>query len=140
MTVPAMDDPVMAGEQLTHVEGKAGDLLIWHSFLPHGSCRNDSSRPRMMQLITMFPCVAFLKVNCLTDRSQRAFALALRADMTPTRHSRQATLEKLQLRWKMNESGVSQCGASDCTLRHSIAPGTRNMIGITQLASAERDN
>ena len=63
MAVPAMDDPVMAGEKLTHVEGKAGDLLIWHSFLPHGSCRNESSRPRMMQLITMFPYVA---VCCVT--------------------------------------------------------------------------
>jgi hypothetical protein len=31
------------------------DLNAGHSFLPHGSCRNDSSRPRMMQLITMFP-------------------------------------------------------------------------------------
>lgn len=53
--VPSLDDPFMAGEKLTHVEGKAGDLLIWHSFLPHGSCRNESMQPRMMQLITMFP-------------------------------------------------------------------------------------
>jgi|EP01046_Picozoa_sp_COSAG06_P038145 hypothetical protein len=50
-----MDDPAMAGQELRHVEGKAGSLLIWHSFLPHGSCRNNSPGPRMMQLITMFP-------------------------------------------------------------------------------------
>lgn len=28
--VPQMDEPVMRGEELRHVEGKAGDLLIWH--------------------------------------------------------------------------------------------------------------
>lgn len=33
LTVPTMDDPAMAGYQLRHVEGRAGDLLICvHSF------------------------------------------------------------------------------------------------------------
>ena len=37
------------------VAGKAGDLVIWHSGLPHGSCPNTSSAPRMAQYITMSP-------------------------------------------------------------------------------------
>ena len=37
------------------VEGKAGDLVIWHSALPHGSSPNSAVRPRMAQYITMSP-------------------------------------------------------------------------------------
>eukprot|EP01052_Picozoa_sp_SAG31_P003929 SAG31_NODE_155_length_22130_cov_9.540098_30_plen_225_part_00 len=50
-----LEVPATLSKQMRHVEGRAGDLLIWHSFLPHGSCKNNSHRPRMMQLITMFP-------------------------------------------------------------------------------------
>jgi ectoine hydroxylase-related dioxygenase (phytanoyl-CoA dioxygenase family) len=61
--MPAADSPAMEGFELKHVEGKAGDLLIWHSFLPHGSCRNNSDEPRMMQLISMSPCDAHTTFN-----------------------------------------------------------------------------
>lgn len=37
------------------VEGKAGDLVIWNSDLPHGSSPNTGTRPRVAQYITMHP-------------------------------------------------------------------------------------
>lgn len=37
------------------IPGKRGNLLIWHSFLAHGNCRNTSANPRLAQYITMFP-------------------------------------------------------------------------------------
>jgi hypothetical protein len=37
------------------ISGKAGDLIIWHSALPHGSSPNSSTRPRLAQYITMSP-------------------------------------------------------------------------------------
>jgi Phytanoyl-CoA dioxygenase (PhyH) len=37
------------------IEGKAGDLVIWHSALPHGSSPNSAQRPRMAQYISMHP-------------------------------------------------------------------------------------
>ena len=57
---PDLDDPhVQAlrpeGFELKSIEGKAGDLLIWHRHLPHGSGVNRSARPRIMQLISMTP-------------------------------------------------------------------------------------
>jgi len=42
-------------ESPTPIAGKAGDLLIWDSFSPHGHCRNTSSKPRLAQLMTMWP-------------------------------------------------------------------------------------
>jgi ectoine hydroxylase-related dioxygenase (phytanoyl-CoA dioxygenase family) len=35
----------------------AGDLVIWNSMLPHGTGRNNSTRPRLAQYITMFPAL-----------------------------------------------------------------------------------
>ena len=37
------------------VPGKAGDLIIWNSALPHGSSANTATDPRVVQYITMFP-------------------------------------------------------------------------------------
>jgi hypothetical protein len=37
------------------IPGKAGDLLIWQSLLPHGNSRNRSNKPRLAQYITMYP-------------------------------------------------------------------------------------
>jgi hypothetical protein len=39
----------------TAVEGKAGDLVIWHRALPHGNGWNTSDRPRLAQYILMTP-------------------------------------------------------------------------------------
>jgi hypothetical protein len=50
---PRLPDP--AGLEIKTIPGKAGDLLIWHSLLPHGNSRNRSSKPRLAQYITMYP-------------------------------------------------------------------------------------
>jgi hypothetical protein len=38
------------------VEGKAGDLILWSTKLPHGSAPNLSDRPRIAAFISMQPC------------------------------------------------------------------------------------
>lgn len=50
---PRLPDPT--GLEIQTIPGKAGDLLIWHSMLPHGNSRNQSRSPRLAQYITMFP-------------------------------------------------------------------------------------
>lgn len=47
--------PDMDGLTLRNVSGKAGDLVIWHSLLPHGNSRNTADRPRWSQYILMSP-------------------------------------------------------------------------------------
>ncbi len=47
--------PDMTGLELRSLAMNAGDLVIWHSLLPHGTGRNNSTRPRLAQYITMFP-------------------------------------------------------------------------------------
>jgi ectoine hydroxylase-related dioxygenase (phytanoyl-CoA dioxygenase family) len=37
------------------IAGKAGDLMIWHQALPHGSCPNRGARPRVAQYLTLRP-------------------------------------------------------------------------------------
>lgn len=37
------------------IGGRAGDLVIWHQALPHGSRPNRGVRPRLVQYINMFP-------------------------------------------------------------------------------------
>ena len=37
------------------VPGKAGDLVIWHSALPHSAGINTADAPRVAQYITMSP-------------------------------------------------------------------------------------
>ena len=50
---PYRPDPT--GLDIQTIPGKAGDLLIWHSLLPHGNSRNRSTKPRLAQYITMSP-------------------------------------------------------------------------------------
>jgi hypothetical protein len=47
--------PALDGLEVKTIPGKAGDLLIWHSLLPHGNSRNRSNKPRLAQYITMYP-------------------------------------------------------------------------------------
>jgi hypothetical protein len=57
-TQPADRDvwhPALDGLEVKTIPGKAGDLLIWHSLLPHGNSRNRSNKPRLAQYITMYP-------------------------------------------------------------------------------------
>jgi hypothetical protein len=37
------------------IAGRAGDLIIWHHALPHGSSPNRSTRPRVAQYLKMLP-------------------------------------------------------------------------------------
>jgi hypothetical protein len=37
------------------IAGNAGDLIIWHQFLPHGSSPNRGCYPRIVQYLTMYP-------------------------------------------------------------------------------------
>lgn len=42
-------------DQAVPVPGRAGDLVIWRSDLPHGASPNRSDRPRLVQYLTMYP-------------------------------------------------------------------------------------
>jgi ectoine hydroxylase-related dioxygenase (phytanoyl-CoA dioxygenase family) len=56
--LPAGEDPRQAVTRhpgFTPIAGKAGDLVIWHQALPHGSCPNRGTRPRVAQYITLRP-------------------------------------------------------------------------------------
>ena len=47
--------PDTTGMHIVDVPASAGDLIIWHSALPHGNSRNRTDRPRLCQYITMSP-------------------------------------------------------------------------------------
>ncbi|SFD96736.1 phytanoyl-CoA dioxygenase family protein [Paracidovorax konjaci] len=40
------------------IAGRAGDLIIWHHALPHGSRPNTTDQPRLVQYINLFPADA----------------------------------------------------------------------------------
>jgi len=42
-----------AGMEVTPVEARAGDLIIWNQKLAHGNGRNEGTRPRLAQYISM---------------------------------------------------------------------------------------
>jgi hypothetical protein len=45
------------------IAASAGDLVIWHQALPHGSRPNRGERPRLVQYLTMFPPIGEAKRN-----------------------------------------------------------------------------
>jgi hypothetical protein len=55
--LPANTDPrrVDLSASAVRIAGRAGDLVIWRSALPHGSSPNRASRPRIVQYIKMQP-------------------------------------------------------------------------------------
>ena len=57
--LPAGTDPrsrqVVDALGAAPIAGRAGDLIIWHHALPHGSSPNRSARPRVAQYIRMTP-------------------------------------------------------------------------------------
>jgi ectoine hydroxylase-related dioxygenase (phytanoyl-CoA dioxygenase family) len=55
--LPAGTDPrqVDLEHRSIPVAGNAGDLVIWHQALPHGSSPNRGSYPRIVQYMNMFP-------------------------------------------------------------------------------------
>ena len=55
MPSPASGCSEEFGDRAVSVEGGAGDLVIWHSALPHGASPNRAEVPRVAQYITMGP-------------------------------------------------------------------------------------
>jgi hypothetical protein len=56
--LPAGADPRQALNRepgFVPIAGKAGDLIIWHQLLPHGSSPNHATLPRMAQYIALRP-------------------------------------------------------------------------------------
>lgn len=56
--LPASEDPRQAIRRhpgLQPISGKAGDLILWHQSLPHGSSPNRAVKPRVVQYITLRP-------------------------------------------------------------------------------------
>jgi hypothetical protein len=43
------------GFKVTPIPMKAGDIVIWNRLLAHGNGRNEGTRPRLAQYITMYP-------------------------------------------------------------------------------------
>lgn len=56
-SLPPRADPHdhIRGTPAKAIAGKAGDLILWHQALPHGSSPNRAARPRVVQYLTMFP-------------------------------------------------------------------------------------
>jgi hypothetical protein len=56
-SLPPEVDPrtVDLSAESVRIAGRAGDLVIWHQSLPHGSSPNRSTRPRVVQYINMRP-------------------------------------------------------------------------------------
>ena len=56
-TLPRDADPRahLSPAEAKPIEGRAGDLIIWHHALPHGSSPNNDTLPRIVQYVSMFP-------------------------------------------------------------------------------------
>jgi hypothetical protein len=58
---PRVQDLHALGSQ--PIAGRAGDLIIWHHALPHGSRPNRACRPRLVQYINMRPILVDVQNN-----------------------------------------------------------------------------
>jgi ectoine hydroxylase-related dioxygenase (phytanoyl-CoA dioxygenase family) len=41
--------------QARRIAANAGDLIVWHSALPHGASPNTGDHPRLAQYVTQYP-------------------------------------------------------------------------------------
>ncbi len=48
-------EPRLNHLRTTQIAGRAGDVILWSTKLPHGSAANRSSRPRIAAFVTMQP-------------------------------------------------------------------------------------
>jgi hypothetical protein len=64
--------PDTTGMDIRHIAAKAGDLIIWHSALPHGNSRNRTQQPRLCQYITMSPAPGQVSDTVPLARTRRA--------------------------------------------------------------------
>jgi hypothetical protein len=56
--LPPSEDPrqaILRHPGLKPISGNAGDLVLWHQSLPHGSSPNRGSKPRVVQYISLRP-------------------------------------------------------------------------------------
>jgi ectoine hydroxylase-related dioxygenase (phytanoyl-CoA dioxygenase family) len=56
--LPPTEDPrqaILRHSGMKPIAGKAGDLVLWHLSLPHGSSPNRGTKPRLVQYITLRP-------------------------------------------------------------------------------------
>jgi ectoine hydroxylase-related dioxygenase (phytanoyl-CoA dioxygenase family) len=56
--LPPSEDPrqaILRHPGLKPIAGKAGDLVLWHHSLPHGSSPNHGTKPRVVQYISLRP-------------------------------------------------------------------------------------
>jgi ectoine hydroxylase-related dioxygenase (phytanoyl-CoA dioxygenase family) len=56
--LPPTEDPrqaILRHTGMKPIAGKAGDLVLWHQSLPHGSSPNQGAKPRVVQYITLRP-------------------------------------------------------------------------------------
>lgn len=49
-------NPGLKHWETTQIEGKAGDVILWSTKLPHGSATNHSKWPRIAAFVSMEPC------------------------------------------------------------------------------------
>ena len=57
-SLPPTEDPrqaILRHPGMKPIAGKAGDLVLWHQSLPHGSSPNRGDKPRVVQYITLKP-------------------------------------------------------------------------------------
>lgn len=55
--------PQLKQYRTTQLEGKAGDVILWSSKLPHGSATNSSGSPRIAAFVTVQPAISDVKVR-----------------------------------------------------------------------------
>jgi len=48
-------NPGLENDKTTQIDGRAGDVILWSTKLPHGSASNRSHRPRIAAFVTMEP-------------------------------------------------------------------------------------
>lgn len=63
-------NPGLHSRHARQVEGKAGDVILWSTKLPHGSATNASARPRVAAFVSMQPVVDDEQRARMRDRMQ----------------------------------------------------------------------
>jgi hypothetical protein len=61
------------------IEGKAGDIILWSTKLPHGTATNSSNRPRIAAFVTMEPLPEDAELRESVKASMRTWWLTKRA-------------------------------------------------------------
>ncbi len=57
------------------IDGEAGDMIIWHHALPHGSRPNLGKNPRIVQYINMYPGRNYGRLTNRSIRSELGYVI-----------------------------------------------------------------